>query len=167
MNQYVDDDGRLVLKRLQIASQKLPYYIQRITGDCSFYGGEVIIIDSNTKKMDIISKNISFADRASAQNVSAICPNPDSVLHTDYSKSTKTHCSVYLFAHQIERWYANNEKKLFNKGVKVIDDILSDTFVCNLEVEDEEYSRNTDMQIIQTINSFRSRVVCSPFLQIA
>lgn len=125
LNRTIDSEGRLITKRLHVIYQKLPYYLQRITGNVVTYGGEESIIDPKTKEVIIHTKNLSFTHQASAFDVSRYVVNPDNPEKTDYVKSTTTFGKTHgMINYQIEKWYAYNEGKHFKKGVNVLNDFI-------------------------------------------
>ena len=138
LNRHIDSEGRLVTKRLHVIHQKLPYFMQCITGNVVTYGGEESIVDPKKKIVTIHAKNLSFTKQAAALDTSSYTVNPDDPNKTDYVKSTTTFGKTYsLINNQIEKWYAYNEGRHFLKGVEVLNDIISGRVVIDYGVESE------------------------------
>ena len=137
LNRYIDSEGRLVTKRLHVITQNLPYFMCRLFGNITTYGGEETIIDPKKKILSIRSKNLSFTRQATALDTSSytVCPTDSS--KTLYEKSTTTYGSTAsLLNNQIEKWYAYNEGHHFKKGVDVINSILSGATVIDYGVDE-------------------------------
>lgn len=141
LNRYIDEDGRLVTKRLHVIQQRLPYFIQSIAGNIVTYGGEESIIDPRNKTVIIHTKNLSFTNEASVLDVGSYCVNPEDPSKTDYIKTTIT-CgkTLGIVNGQIERWYAYNEGRHFKKGIHVIDDFLCGRVVVDYGVDKRDAS---------------------------
>lgn len=80
-------------KRLHVITQNLPYFMCRLFGNITTYGGEETIIDPKKKILSIHSKNLSFTRQATALDTSSytVCPTDPS--KTLYVKSTTTYGS--------------------------------------------------------------------------
>lgn len=143
LDRFIDKDGRLVTKRLHIIYQKIPYYIQMISGRVVTYGGEESIVDPYKKEIHIVTKNLSFTNQASVVDISSIQVNPLDPNKTDYLKTTTVSGNVCFISDQIERWYIGNERKHFKNGIWVINDILKGKFHINTSTNiDEEGSED-------------------------
>lgn len=141
LNRYIDEDGRLVTKRLHVIQQRLPSFIQRISGNIVTYGGEESVIDPRNKTVIIHTKNLSFTNEASVLDVGSYYVNPEDPSKTDYIKTTITYGKTLGVVNgQIERWYAYNEGRHFKKGIHVIDDFLSGHIVVDYGVEKSDAS---------------------------
>lgn len=124
LNRYLDEQGRLVTKRLHVIYQRIPYYIQLVSGKVVTYGGEESIIDPLKKEVQVVTKNLSFTNQASVVDVSSYRENTENPNETDYSKTTTTSGKISAINNQIERWYLKNEKKHFLNGINVMNDII-------------------------------------------
>ena len=104
--------------------QRIPYYIQLVSGKVVTYGGEESIIDPVNKEVKIVTRNLSFTNQASVVDVSSYRVNPENSNKTDYKKTTTTAGKLSGLSHQIEHWYVKNEKKHFVNGINVLNDFI-------------------------------------------
>lgn len=126
-------------KRLHVITQNLPYFMSRLFGNITTYGGEETIIDPKNRILSIHSKNLSFTRQATALDTSSytVCPTDPS--KTLYVKSTTTYGSTAsILNNQIEKWYAYNEGHHFKRGVDVMNSILFGNVVIDYGVEESE-----------------------------
>ena len=125
LNRYIDDEGRLITKRLHVIYQNLPFFMRKMLGNIVTYGGEESIIDPKKKQLIIHSKNLSFTRQAAALDVSSYTVCKDDPTKTEYTKSTTTFAKIaMLMSNQIERWYAYNEGHHFKKSIDVMNDLI-------------------------------------------
>ncbi len=126
LSRSIDEEGRLITKRLHVIYQRLPHFITALFGNITVYGGEETIVDPKNRTLTVRSKNLSFTKQAAALDVSVYKEDPENASKTSFFKQTTTFAKTAVIgSSQIERWYAYNEGHHHTKTVHVINEILS------------------------------------------
>ena len=126
LSRRIDEQGRLVTKRLHVVYQEVPYFIRAILGNMASYAGEESIVDPKTKTLTLRTKNLSMSCIASCDELCVYRPLASDPSKTDYRKSICVQGWLYgLLNSQIENWCVDVDKKNRGNGIRVMDDIIS------------------------------------------
>lgn len=144
LNRTIDDEGRLITKRLHVIYQRLPHFITVLFGNITVYGGEETIVDPKNRTLTVRSKNLSFTKQAAALDLSVYKQDPENASKTSFFKQTTTFARTSVIgSSQIERWYAYNEGHHHTKTVNVINEILSGKLQPDYSIPEEHGDRKS------------------------
>ena len=126
LSRRIDQEGRLVTKRLHVVYQEVPAFIRAIMGDMVSYAGEESVVDPKTKTLTLRTKNISLDCIASCDELCVYTPLAVDASKTDYRKSIHVQGWLYgLLNSRIEDWCVDVDRKNRGNGISVMDELLS------------------------------------------
>ena len=125
INRTIDEEGRLVTKRLHVVYQEVPYFIRAILGNVASYAGEESIIDPKKKYLTMRTKNLSLGCVALCDELCVYTPNAENPAKTTFQKSIHVQGWLYgLINSKVEDWCVDVDKKNRCNGVNVMNDII-------------------------------------------
>ena len=125
INRTIDEEGRLVTKRLHVVYQEVPYFIRAILGNVASYAGEESIVDPKKKYLTMRTKNLSLGCVALCDELCEYTPNAENPAKTTFQKSIHVQGWLYgLINSKVEDWCVDVDKKNRCNGVNVMNDII-------------------------------------------
>lgn len=125
LNRYIDEEGRLVTKRIHVAYQDVPSYIRYFLGNVASYAGEESVVDPKTKTLTLRTKNLTLGCVALCDELCVYTPMPGNPAKTHYNKGVHVQGWLYgIINSMIEDWCIDVDKKNRGNGINVMDEII-------------------------------------------
>lgn len=125
LSRKIDEQGRLLTKRLHVIYQEIPAFLKAIVGNVVTYGGEESIVDPNSQTVEIRSRNLSFCSQMSIKETCKYSVSASSLHQTLVRRHLEVCGCVSVFLNKkLENWYMLTDLEIYKAGVKVINEIL-------------------------------------------
>ena len=125
LSRKIDEQGRLLTKRLHIIYQEIPAFLKAIVGNVVTYGGEESIVDPNSQTVEIRSRNLSFCNQRSIKETCRYSVSTSNLHQTLVKRHLEVCGCVSVFLNKkLENWYMLTDLEIYKTGVKVINEIL-------------------------------------------
>ena len=125
LNRYIDEEGRLVTKRLHVIYQDVPSWVRAIIGDIVTYAGEESIADPKNKTLTLRTKNLNLTSIAAVDELCVYKPSREDATKTSYTKNMTVQGWMTGFVNcTLEGWFVDNDKKNRGNGINVMDEII-------------------------------------------
>ena len=125
LDRHIDEEGRLVTKRLHAVYQDVPSYIRYFIGNYASYAGEESVVDPHTKTLTLRTKNLSLGGIALCDELCIYTPHPIDPSKTYYKKSVHVQGWLYgLINSMIEDWCVDVDQKNRGNGINVMNEII-------------------------------------------
>lgn len=124
-SRYIDEQGRLVTKRLHVISQDVPSFIKALVGTPVSYAGEESVVDPVKKTLTMKTINLSMGCLATIDELCRYTSKTDNTARYVKKLNVFGHCNSFINS-TVEDWCISVDAANRFNGFKVMEEIASD-----------------------------------------